>query len=38
VMALHAVLDASPDVAPHFVILDNGESAEIPPTSSPPRL
>jgi hypothetical protein len=31
------VLDASPDVAPHFVILDNGESAEIPPTSSPSR-
>ena len=27
---LRAVLDRSPDVAPHFVLLDNGESLEVP--------
>jgi L-ascorbate metabolism protein UlaG (beta-lactamase superfamily) len=29
--ALRAVLARSPDVAPHFVLLDNGESIEVPP-------
>src|SRR5262245_45263956 len=38
VTTLRAVLDASPDVAVQFVILDNGEFAEIPPASLPPRL
>jgi L-ascorbate metabolism protein UlaG (beta-lactamase superfamily) len=28
---LRSVLARSPDVAPHFVILDNGESLEVPP-------
>src|SRR5206468_3257215 len=37
VMTLRAMLDASPDVAPHFIILDYGESAEIPPASAPPK-
>jgi hypothetical protein len=36
VTTLRAVLDISPDVVPHFIILDNGESADIPPTSSFP--
>src|SRR5262245_20440135 len=34
VATLRAVLEASGDRAPRFVILDNGESAEIPPVSS----
>ncbi len=37
VTTLRAVLDTSRDVTAHFIILDNGESAEIPP-ASPPEL
>jgi L-ascorbate metabolism protein UlaG (beta-lactamase superfamily) len=38
VTTLRALLDASPDVAAHFIILDNGESAEIPPRRAPEPL
>ena len=31
---LREVLAAAPDVAPHFVILDNGESLEVPPVGA----
>jgi L-ascorbate metabolism protein UlaG (beta-lactamase superfamily) len=37
VTTLREVLKADPDAAAHFIILDNGESAEIPPASPPPR-
>ena len=37
VRTLRAALDGAPDVAGRFVILDNGESAEIPPVPAPPR-
>ena len=31
---LREVLAAAPDVAPHFAILDNGESLEVPPVGA----